>query len=78
MKKRTVRSLNLKKMSIANFSNRHIIKGGNLSNNTLCDTCEVNCIPDTVVPSCETCFTECDNRCDGGMDPTGNPFFGCS
>ncbi|WP_340066245.1 hypothetical protein [Ascidiimonas aurantiaca] len=66
MKKRTVRSLHLKKISIASFSNQRAVKGGNNSNDTLCDTCEINCIPDTVVPSCETCFTECANRCGGG------------
>ena len=68
MKKRTVRSLNLKKTSIANFSNRESIKGGNLSNGTLCDTCEANCVPDSAVPSCDSCFSDC--RC-GGTGTTG-------
>ena len=79
MKKRTVRNLNLNKKFIAKLDNKRSqgIKGGNTQPNQTCeDTCEINCIPDTVVPSCETCFTECANRCGGGGSGADTGRFG--
>ncbi|WP_298519823.1 hypothetical protein [uncultured Kordia sp.] len=68
MKKKFSRSLMLNKKSVASLTIpknvRRQIVGGN-DNNTQCETCEINCIPDTVEPSCDgTCwYSEC--HCSG-------------
>ncbi|WP_430408715.1 class I lanthipeptide [Kordia sp.] len=76
MKKKFSRSLMLNKKSVASLASnvKKQIVGGN-DDNTQCETCEVNCIPDTVEPSCAgTCwYSDC--HC-GGDDRYTNGSFG--
>ena len=76
MKKKFSRSLMLNKKSVAKLAGnekKRIIGGTN--NDTYEETCERNCIPDTVEPSCQgTCwYSEC--NC-GGDDRYTNGSFG--
>lgn len=81
MKKKFRRSLSLNKKSIASFADsgrRPIIGGNNTDDGTICETCEINCIPETVYPTCEdTCHTDC--NCTGAFCYTGEQGWGaCS
>ncbi|EDP95916.1 class I lanthipeptide [Kordia algicida OT-1] len=79
MKKKFSRSLSLNKKSVASLSNKaqRRVVGGN-DDKTNYETCEINCIPETVYPTCEdTCHTDC--NCTGAFCYTGDQGWGaCS
>ncbi|WP_430412993.1 class I lanthipeptide [Kordia sp.] len=67
MKKKFSRSLMLNKKSVASLAQtaQRQVVGGN-DNKTNCETCEINCVPDTVVPSCEPTCWHSDCHCSMG------------
>lgn len=83
MKKKFSRSLSLNKKSVASLANnarKRIIGGNNDNSNdgTICETCEINCIPETEYPTCgDTCHTDC--NCTGSFCYTNEQGWGaCS